>query len=485
MLPPVVGVAGAGSALVLQDGCSSPVPEQTEGPPPDPARTAWFRDARFGLFLHWGPYSAGGVEASWPIMAPHWLPDERRKISEEEYVALPKRFNPVQYDPQDWVRQAKRAGMRYMVITTKHHDGFCMFDAPGTDYKITNTPYGKDVVAMLAAACRDEQMPLGFYYSPPDMHHPGYRDTSKPATENWNGEPSRPEWASYLDYMESHLRTLLTNYGDVAVIWFDGLFEQGKYDPPRFHRLIHELSPATLINDRLGPGGDFVTPEQFFPEGIPIRRHGPPPEVTAATVDGFMKMAKILPREKVADLVKAFSRDMYPTAPCPGPDEFQLWETCMTMNDTWGYDPSDKNFKPVKKLIRTLVEVASRGGNFLLNVGPTGEGTFPPESQERLRKIGEWMQVNGESIYGTTYTPLQKLTFGRSTKKPGVVYFQVFDWPDGKLQVSEFPASVSEVALLAGGQPLRFDQAESRLTIDVPAQAPDPIASVLAVRTAG
>jgi alpha-L-fucosidase len=169
-------------------------------------RTAWYREAKFGMFIHWGPYSLASVEASWPIMrpSPQW------NITEDEYRALPRRFNPVKFDPAAWVRLAQEAGQRYMVFTTKHHDGFCMFDSNFTDYKITNTPYKQDIVARLAAACRAARMPLGFYYSPPDMNHPGFRDTSRPASEGWEGQPQRPEWPLYLDYMELQLTELLT-----------------------------------------------------------------------------------------------------------------------------------------------------------------------------------------------------------------------------------------------------------------------------------
>ena len=201
----------------------------------DHPRLAWYQDAKFGLFIHWGAYSVAGIEASWPIMAPELsaaMFGTQLSISEKEYLTLPSRFNPVDFDPHAWVRLAQEAGMRYIVLTSKHHDGFCMFDAPGTDYKITNTPYGKDICLELAQACAQAGMPLGFYYSPPDMHHPGYRDTRKPATHNWTGEPKRKGWGEYLDYMESHIRKLLTDYGEVAVLWFDGLTNHGKYDPP-------------------------------------------------------------------------------------------------------------------------------------------------------------------------------------------------------------------------------------------------------------
>jgi len=418
-------------------------------------RTAWFRQAKFGMFIHWGPYSLASVEASWPIMVPG------RKgypaISEADYRALPQRFNPVKFDPYAWIRLAKAAGQRYMVFTTKHHDGFAMFDSAFTDYKITNTPYKKDIVAELAAACRSEHMPLGFYYSPPDMNHPGYRDTRRPASENWRGEPERPEWPLYLDYMQLQLTELLTRYGPVAIIWFDGLGRQMIYDPHRFHKLIRELQPDCLINNRIGLPGDYETPEQFVP--------------------------KIIPRLGLR-IAGTSQTDQPAVPPLPKPEEFRLWETCMTINNTWAYNKHDTNYKSVTQLIRTLVEVASKGGNLLLNVGPTPEGTIQPEFEERLRAIGEWLKVNGEAIYGTTYGPLQNLSFGRSTAKGNVIYLHVFDWPSGSLEVSGLNSKVREAVLLATKKSLAFRQAGDRLTIQTPAQAPDPHASVIALRLA-
>lgn len=259
-------------------------------------RLNWYREVKFGLFIHWGPYSLAGIEASWPIMAPalsEAMFGTQRDITEAEYRALPSRFNPVDFDPDVWVRLAQEAGMGYMIFTAKHHDGFCMFDAPGTDYKITNTPYGKDICLELSQACARAGMPLGFYYSPPDMDHPGYRDTRQPATKNWTGQPKRETWGAYLDTMESHLRKLLTDYGKVAVMWFDGLTNHGKYDPERFHRLVHTLSPNTLINDRLGEGYDFITPEQFIPSGIPARTGKPNPSMDPGG-DAFFRTVSAL-----------------------------------------------------------------------------------------------------------------------------------------------------------------------------------------------
>src|SRR5882757_4426456 len=215
------------------------LPHPAFGSTMEDEHTSWFRNAKFGMFIHWGPYSLASVEASWPIMQPGgW------NISEAEYRALPQRFNPVHYDPDHFIDLARTAGQQYMVFTTKHHDGFCMFDSSYTNYKITKTAYGKDIVQQLSFACKEAGMPLGFYYSPPDMHHPGFRDTSKPASTNWNGEPMRPEWPLYLDYMQLQLSELLGRYGPVVLIWFDGLHHQEKYSGIRLLNLIRGLQPA-------------------------------------------------------------------------------------------------------------------------------------------------------------------------------------------------------------------------------------------------
>lgn len=414
--------------------------------------TARFRAAKFGMFIHWGPYSLASVEASWPIMVPKtW------GITEAEYRELPKRFNPTKFDPDAFVDLARTAGQRYMVFTTKHHDGFCMFDSSYTDYKITNTPYGKDIVAQLSEACRKREMPLGFYYSPPDMHHPGFRDTSKLAKDNWHGEPQRPEWPLYLDYMELQLTELLTLYGQPFLIWFDGLNNQEKYNGVRFLNLIHKLQPGTVVNDRLGVDADYETPEQFIPTAIPTKG---------------IKLTGIDP--KVSEKLKPM---------IPSTEEFRLWETCMTINNTWAYNQNDHEYKSSQLLIRSLVEVASRGGNFLLNVGPQPDGTIQPEFQERLRAIGDWLTVNGESIYDTTFGPIQGLPTLRTTRNDKSVFVHVLNWTSPTLEIPNFKEKVLSARLLAGGKPLTFHQAEDRLHIDVPSQAPDPGVSVIALRT--
>ncbi len=458
-------------------------------------RLDWYLNAKFGLFIHWGPYSVAGVECSWPIMLPGAVEamfGNPTRISEAEYQSLPARFNPQQFDARTWVRLAQEAGMRYIVITAKHHDGFCMFDAPGTDYKITRTPFGRDVCRELAEACAAAGMRLGFYYSPPDMHHPGYRDTRRPAARNWLGEPHRPAWNGYLDYMESHLRQLLTAYGEVSVLWFDGLVNHQKYDPPRFHRLVHELSPHTLVNDRLGAGYDFITPEQFIPrQGIPVRTNQPPAGSQGG--EGFYKtvmaMLKLpIVRGWVQSQMKKYATGelelaKIPQAPFPDAQSFQPWETCMTMGQGWAYNPLERAWKSPPSLVQNLVRVASRGGNFLLDVGPAPDGTFPPQSIERLRYIGHWLERYGEAIYGATYAAPLPGFAGEVTRKAGCYYLHLFDWPaPPRIEIAAFPEPVATVSLLSG-EMLSFQQDSSRLEIILPAHAPDQAVSVISILT--
>jgi alpha-L-fucosidase len=414
-------------------------------------RTTWYRNAKFGMFIHWGPYSLASVEASWPIMRP-----KPGGITQAEYLELHTRFNPDKFDPHAFVDLARLAGQEYMVFTTKHHDGFCMFDSAYTDYKITNSPYGKDIVAQLSKACGEDGMPLGFYYSPPDMHHPDFRDTSKPVAENWNGEPQRPEWPTYLEYMQLQLTELLTRYGPAAIIWFDGLYHQEKYDGTRVLEMIRRLQPATLVNDRIGVDADYETPEQFIPTAIPTKG------IVLTGIDPKVS-------EKLKNSV-------------PRPEDFRLWETCMTINDTWAYNKNDHNYKSEQTLIRGLVEVASRGGNFLLNVGPQPDGQIQPEFQQRLRAIGDWLTLNGDSIYGTTYGPIQGVAGLRTTAKDKTIYLHVFDWLTPICEVPGFEGRVISARLLASGRPLSFRQSEGKLQIDVPQQAPNPNVSVIAIK---
>ncbi len=454
----------------------------------------WYLDAKFGMFIHWGAYTVAGAEASWPIMAPglsEAMFDTPSTVSEEEYVKLPEKFNPTDFDAEKWVKIAKDAGMKYIVITSKHHDGFCMFDAPGTDYKITNTSFGRDVCLELANACKKEGMKLGFYYSPPDMWHTGYRDTSKPITKNWLGEPKRKEWGDYLDYMESHIRKLLTDYGEISVIWFDGICNHKKYDTSRFHKLVHELSPNTLINDRLGDDYDFVTPEQFIPtNGIPIKNNRPP-SGDGIESEKFFKLVILMfkipiIRGWVKKQIHKYAEGTLDLAPVtqesfPPPERFQPWETCMTIGQTWAYNPNETQWKSPKELIKNLSLITGHGGNYLLNVGPTDKGEFPSEIIKRLSSVGEWMKDNDDSIYGNTYTPLSSQSWGTVTRKDKTLYLHVHEWPkEGELVVKGCKSKVVNISII-NGKSLKFTQSENNINIIIPKRIPDKNVSILVI----
>jgi alpha-L-fucosidase len=396
---------------------------------------AWQREAKFGMFIHWGPYSVAGVEASWPIMVP------TGEISEAEYRALPDRFNPVRFDPKEWIDLARKCGQRYMVFTAKHHDGFCMFDSEYTNYKITRTPYGKDIVRQLADACRSEQMPLGFYYSPPDMNHPGYRNTSELAKTNYRGEPERPEWPLYLEYMNLQLHELLTKYGPVAEVWFDAVDPeaQARYDGQRFVDEVRRLQPTALLNNRMGVPGDFATPEQFIPKAIPVKGI----QMDSADHRGADKQKIKIPR----------------------PEDFQPWETCMTINETWAYRPQDRNFKNVDTLIRSLIEIISRGGNLLLDVGPQPDGQIQSEFIERLEAVGDWTHRNAAAIYGSTYGPIQGEASFRTTERGNSIYVFAMDSSAEDIRVEGLHQTVSKVQMVATGKPVAFTAAAGGVRI--------------------
>ncbi len=416
----------------------------------------WFQQARFGMFVHWTIASVAGLEGSWPMMLPGAMP-KLGNVTDAEYRAFATRFNPDKFDPSTWIRLARDAGQRYMVFTTKHHDGYCMFDSRYTRFKVTNSPYGKDVLAQLSETCAKAGMPLGFYYSPPDLDHSGYRDTTKPAKDNYLGQPERPEWPLYLDYMELQLEELLTRYGKVPVVWFDG-FKETPYSPYRYEQLVHRSQPGALINNRLGSRGDFDISENVFPRRIPTQSR----PIVQGTPSRIVK----------TDI----------SAEVPPLKEFRPWEMCIPMNETWTYNPKDKNFKSATELIRILVEVASRGGNFLLDVGPKADGTIQVEVEERLRAMGQWLKRNGEAIYGTTYGPVQAQAAVRTTAKGNHIYVHVFEWPpDGRLTVRGLPPEVRSARLLSTGTALHFRSASESITFETPKQAPDSLLPVIDV----
>ena len=367
------------------------------------ARMKWWREARFGMFIHWGVYSVpeGTYKDKKISGIGEWIMNNG-KIPVAEYKAYAKEFNPVNYNPDEWVRLAKEAGMKYIVITSKHHDGFALFDSKVTDWDIVDaTPYGKDLLKPLAEACKKHGIKLGFYYSQAqDWNHAGGAANG--------GHWDKAQDGNMNEYIQKiaapQVREILTNYGNIAVLWWDTPTDMTRQRADMLQPLI-KLQPGIITNNRLGGGypGDTETPEQFIP------------------ATGFK------------------NRD---------------WETCMTMNNTWGYKSYDNSWKPPKRLIRNLVDIASKGGNYLLNVGPTSMGEIPKPSVESLREIGKWMKVNSESIYGTTANPFAKLPWGRCTKKEFdnsvILYLHIFEWPeDGTLVVPGLKNKVKQAYLLA------------------------------------
>jgi alpha-L-fucosidase len=381
------------------------------------ARMAWWREARFGMFIHWGIYAVLGLG--------EWAMNDL-KIPEKEYEKLAPRFNPVDYDPREWVKIAKSAGMKYMVITSKHHDGFCMFKTQYTKYNIVDgTPYMRDALDMLSKACAEQGIRFGFYHSILDAHQSGINSFRKMKDQGFD---------KYEIYLKGQLEELLTNYGPIGSIFFDGQWipQWNEQKGEELGKLVRSLQPKVVVNDRVGKqfeSGDYNTPEQFIPKKVPDRD----------------------------------------------------WETCMTINHSWGYNRLDHAWKSTTKLIQNLAIIASKGGNFLLNVGPKSNGIIPKPEMERLGEIGKWMDVNGEAIHGTTAGPLQDLSWGCTTQKPGKVFLHVFDWPQGELVVDGLANNPGKAFLLtaSGRKELQSSQGGEKLTIQVPKDPAHPADSVI------
>lgn len=467
------------------------------------ARTDAFNDAKFGLMISWGIYTVGYAEASWPLMVPNMWPDPP---SDETYFGWASEFKPVNFDARSWVQTAQNAGARYLVPLTKHHDGFCMFDAPGTDFKSTNPAYAnRDFIAELAAACTELKFPhLGLYYSPPDLHNPDYRDTSKPAKTNWwsdhvpSGGTPNAQFERYLATMRAHLTALLTDEKyhvggkPVFLIWFDGLTRQWIFDAPRVYELIAQLSPDTLTDNRLYFTGDYITPEQFVPDGVPVKSIAPPmPNAVSDWLFFHLSLpalGRLTSYTQFYLMLQPMQKLQTPVLPAwlVAPDWFQPWETCMSMTtaDSWTYHP-DEQYKSVSELVQTLAQVASSGGNLLLNVGPKPDGAFPDGTVAALEGIGAWLRVNGDAVYGTTFGPYRDSVHNvYSTRKGDTVYLHVFpaqnDVARGPLILTPFLGSVTSVTQLDGGAALPFTQSGLTLSI-APLERVDPYDTVLAL----
>lgn len=398
----------------------------------------WFRQARFGLFIHWGIYSQLG--------AGEWVM-ENRPIPAATYRDLATTFNPVKFDAKAWVSLAKAAGMRYITITARHHDGFSMFGSDATSYNIVDaTPFRRDPLKELADECARQGIRLFFYYSQLDWQHPDYWPRGR--TGRNTGRPDGGEWTRYLDFMDRQLEELLTRYGPVGGIWFDGMWD--KPDAPwrleRTYGLIHRLQPAALIvpNHHLAPlpGEDAQTFEQDLP---------------GANTAGFnTTQIGVLPLE-----------------------------TSLTMNQSWGFNLTDQRFKSVRDVIRYLVRAAGNDANLLLNVGPRADGTIQPEAAERLREVGQWLDMFGPSIYATRRGPVPPRNWGVTTQRGDSIFVHVLDWPDRVLALPPISPRIVRAAMLRGGERVTLQQSDLGVVLTLPASVGEEPDRVVVLVTRG
>lgn len=381
-------------------------------------RLAWWHEAKFGMFIHWGLYAIPS-RGEWVMYL--------ERIPRGEYAKLAERFRPERFDADEWVGVAKSAGMKYMVLTTRHHDGFSLFDSEVSDFTSVRTAAGRDLVAEYVGACRRAGMRVGFYYSLLDWRWDAY----------WKGPKKDPEgWAKFLSYVHRQVEELCTKYGKIDVLWYDGAWPYAAEDwrSEELNAMVRRLQPNVLVNNRSLVPGDFETPEQHIPWWGP------------------------------------------PNKP---------WEACMTMNDSWGYFEADRNWKSPRQLIQTLVSCVSLGGNLLLNVGPREDGSFPPEALERLEDLGRWMRANGESIYGAGRCPFTT-TVGNLTSKGNIAYVHAFRWPRDGICVAGVGNHVSSAYILSTREELKVFQEGDRVFLrGLPRLAPDPYDTVIAMELDG
>ncbi|HSQ30402.1 MAG TPA: alpha-L-fucosidase [Gemmatimonadaceae bacterium] len=419
--------------------CRAPATAAQEAVPVERAAArAWFRDARFGMFVHWGVYSQLG-QGEWVM--------ENRGIPVVTYEWLASEFNPIKFDAREWVSLAKAAGVRYITITSRHHDSFSMFATRATRYNIVDwTPFARDPMKDLAAECQRQGIKLFFYYSQLDWHHPDYWPRGR--TGRATGRPENGDWNRYLDFMDSQLAELLTNYGPIGGIWFDGMWDKPDADwrLERTYALIHRLQPSALIvpNHHQAPraGEDVQTFEQDLP---------------GANTAGFNT-------REIGSLPL---------------------ETSLTMNQSWGFNITDHRFKSTAELIGYLVRAAGNDANLLLNVGPRPDGTIQPEAVERLRAIGEWLRVYGPSIYATRGGPIGPRAWGVTTRRGDSVFVHVLDWPDDVLSLPDLHARVLGASMLRNGVRVKFTQSASGLTLELPHATTDETDRVVVLETRG
>ena len=386
-------------------------------------RVAWFNDAKFGLFVHWGPFAVQGND---PKASFDYFDMKENASRRAEYVPYAEQFNPKAFDAAKWMEIAKTAGTKYLVFTSKHHDGYCLFDSALTDYDSMDRAPKRDYVAELVKAARATDMKIGFYYSTLDWHQPDYA-------------ANFPKYVN--DYLFGQVRELCTHYGPIDCLWFDGEWDYpaAEWRAPELVRMIHELQPTALINDRLGKGERGLTP-----------------------------LCDFYTREQPSEMNVSMSFEkQHPYS----------WEACMTIGEYWQYSIKDTQFKSTQDLVRILVDVVSRGGNLLLNVGPNPDGEIPAPLVERLRGIGAWLNANGESIYGTTRSPFKTLPVGKCTTKGNLLYLHLEKHPGAPVQLAGLQNTIKKVSFLRGGAALTFDNATKSITL--PDALPDDIMTTI------
>lgn len=422
--------------------CGSPVVAQ-EGYVPSQKNLEnreWFQDAKYGLFVHWGVYSILGGGGDQGIA--EWIM-ERKNIPVVQYEKLPGFFNPTQFVPAEWVSMVQKAGMKYITITSKHHDGFAMYDSKISDYNIVDaTPYGKDVIGMLKKECDRQGIKLFFYHSQLDWHHPDYYPHGRTGKEI-PGRSQSGDFNAYIDYMNTQLTELLTQYGEIGGIWFDGMWDKPDADwrLGETYALIHELQPGALIGSNHHkmpfPGEDFMMFERDLP---------------GENTMGFnnTEIAEGIPLEM-----------------------------CETMNGSWGFNIIDTNYKPVKDLIHTMVRSAGFGGNFLLNTGPMPNGKIQPENVDTLMAIGQWLETYGESIYGTRGGPLRPQEWGAMTRRGNTIYVHILDHPGGALEIKGFEPKVRSAVFFDDGSKVDVKKTKEGIILTVPEEKLRPVDTII------
>lgn len=396
----------------------------------------WFQDAKFGLFVHWGVYSILG-NGEWVM--------HNTKIPIKQYEKLPGFFYPMNFDPAEWVQLVKDAGMKYITITSKHHDGFAMYDSDVSDYDIVDrTPFGKDVLKALKEECDKQGIKLFFYYSHLDWHHPEFYEDGRTGGD-YLGRTGERDFSEYIDYMNSQLEELLTGYGEVGGIWFDGIWDNldANWQLQKTYDIIHDLQPGCLIgnNHHLAPkpGEDF----QMFEKDLPGKNS------TGWAADQTVGLLPL--------------------------------ETCETIsgNGSWGFNIYDKKTKSVEDLIKYMVKAAGYNSNFLLNVGPMPDGNLRPEHVKVLKEMGEWLDKYGETIYGTRGGPFEPKPWGVSTQKENKIYIHLLDWTDPALVLPSVPQRIKKASVFGSGEQVSIDQNSERIILDFPARHPSVVDMVI------